>query len=210
MAKKNDTVSVLAFEKKLVLSDGYLYGTIWKEKERLATPLALQEKAIRGTISNRLKTAIQNDPLKLNGEVEKANLQRVDVCALAAEQDTLKLQFSLKILGGGLAHPSASIMPSLNRVTAPPFANISLNMGVQNSPNGTPPIWRPLVFCGETELEQIILKFKFEPRKLEPVLGRLGFLTRRNTARAILSIPMSVLKSSRLLSPMFLAVNRSI
>ena len=105
MAKKNDTVSVLAFEKKLVPSDAYLYGTTWDAKEQV-TPLALQEKSVRGTISNRLKAAVQNDPVKLNAEVEKANLQRVDACALNQDQDTLKLHFTLKVLGG-LAHPSA-------------------------------------------------------------------------------------------------------
>ncbi|MCV5949420.1 type I-F CRISPR-associated protein Csy3, partial [Escherichia coli] len=86
MAKNNDTASVLAFEKKLVPSDGYLYGTNWDTKDK-ATPLVLQEKSVRGTISNRLKAAVQKDPLKLNAEVEKANLQRVDACALGQEQD---------------------------------------------------------------------------------------------------------------------------
>lgn len=105
MAKNNDTASVLAFEKKLVPSDGYLFGTNWDAKEQV-TPLELQEKSVRGTISNRLKAAVQNDPLKLNAEVEKANLQRVDSCALGQEQDTLKLHFTLKVLGG-LAQPSA-------------------------------------------------------------------------------------------------------
>jgi len=105
MAKKENIASVLAFEKKLVPSDGYMYGTSWQNRGQ-ATPLNLQEKSVRGTISNRLKPAIQNDPVKLNAEVEKANLQRVDVCALGGEQDTLKLHFSLKILGG-VERPSA-------------------------------------------------------------------------------------------------------
>ncbi|MDI5852550.1 type I-F CRISPR-associated protein Csy3 [Shewanella xiamenensis] len=105
MAKNNDTASVLAFEKKLVPSDGYLFGCQWETKEQ-ATPLTLQEKSVRGTISNRLKAAVQNDPAKLNAEVEKANLQRVDACALGQDHDTLKLHFTLKVLGG-LAQPSA-------------------------------------------------------------------------------------------------------
>ncbi|WP_103919835.1 type I-F CRISPR-associated protein Csy3, partial [Candidatus Venteria ishoeyi] len=49
---------------------------------------------------------MKNDPLKLNAEVEKANLQRVDSCALSPNQDTLKLQFTLKILSG-VQQPSA-------------------------------------------------------------------------------------------------------
>lgn len=105
MAKNNDTASVLAFEKKLVPSDGYLFGCQWETKAQ-ATPLALQEKSVRGTISNRLKSAVKNDPAKLNAEVEKANLQRVDACALGQDHDTLKLHFTLKVLGG-LAQSSA-------------------------------------------------------------------------------------------------------
>jgi CRISPR-associated protein Csy3 len=105
MAKKENIASVLAFEKKLVPSDGYMYGTTWENKTEV-NPLNLIEKSVRGTISNRLKPAIKKDPVKLNAEVEKANLQRVDSCALAPEQDTLKLQFTLKVLGG-VTQPSA-------------------------------------------------------------------------------------------------------
>ncbi len=105
MAKNQDTASVLAFEKKLVPSDGYMYGTQWENRKN-QTPLQLIEKSVRGTISNRLKAAIKNDPVKLNSEVEKANLQTVDSCALSPEQDTLRLHFTLKILGG-VQQPSA-------------------------------------------------------------------------------------------------------
>ncbi|MGL4768299.1 MAG: type I-F CRISPR-associated protein Csy3 [Formosimonas sp.] len=108
MATKNSNAiaSVLAFEKKLVASDGFLYGTTWAERSTKAQPLKLIEKSVRGTISNRLKPAIANDPLKLNAEVEKANLQRVDACALDEHQDTLKLRFTLKVLGN-IEKPSA-------------------------------------------------------------------------------------------------------
>ena len=112
MAIKNDA-TVLAFEKKLVPSDGYLYGTTWADKNQ-TTPLKLIEKSVRGTISNRLKPAVQNDPLKLNAEVEKPNLQTVDACALGENQDTLKLSFTLKILGG-VEKPSASNGPLFNQ-----------------------------------------------------------------------------------------------
>lgn len=105
MAIKENIASVLAFEKKLVTSDGYMYGTTWDNRSQI-TPLALQEKSVRGTISNRLKAAIKGDPAKLNAEVEKANLQRVDACALEPQQDTLSLQFTIKVLGG-IAKPSA-------------------------------------------------------------------------------------------------------
>jgi CRISPR-associated protein Csy3 len=105
MAKNQDTVSVLAFEKKLVPSDGYMYGTQWEDRNE-TTPLKLIEKSVRGTISNRLDTATKGDPVKLNAKVESPNLQTVDACALAPEQDTLKLHFTLKVLGG-VQQPSA-------------------------------------------------------------------------------------------------------
>lgn len=105
MAKKENTASVLAFEKKLVPSDGYMYGTSWDNKDKVL-PLSLIEKSVRGTISNRLKAAVKNDPAKLDAEVEKANLQTVDTCALNMDQDTLKLHLTLKVLGGVEA-PSA-------------------------------------------------------------------------------------------------------
>ncbi len=106
MAKNKNTASVLAFEKKLVPSDGFMYGTTWenRNKAELASPLKLQEKSVRGTISNRLGK--KDDPLKLNAKVESPNLQRVDSCALAMDQDTLKLFFTLKVLSG-VEHPSA-------------------------------------------------------------------------------------------------------
>jgi len=105
MTKTNNTASVLAFEKKLVPSDGYFYGTNWTNKDEVA-PLTLQEKSVRGTISNRLKATIKNDPSKLDAEVEKPNLQTVDSCALSTDQDTLKHYFTLKVLGG-VETPSA-------------------------------------------------------------------------------------------------------
>lgn len=106
MAKNEKAVaSVLAFEKKLVPSDGYFYGTTWGNRSE-QTALKLIEKSVRGTISNRLKPAVASDPLKLNAEVEKANLQTVDACALGEHQDTLKIAFTLKVLGG-IENPSA-------------------------------------------------------------------------------------------------------
>ena len=106
MAKNEKAVaSVLAFEKKLVPSDGYFYGTSWDNRAE-QTALKLIEKSVRGTISNRLKPAVAGDPMKLNAEVEKANLQKVDACSLGESQDTLKVSFSLKVLGG-VEKPSA-------------------------------------------------------------------------------------------------------
>ncbi len=109
MAKKNAGMpSVLAYEKKLVFSDAYMYGTTWEQRDAAgqAVPLQLVEKSVRGTISNRQKQAVQADPAKLNAKVEVPNLQRVDACALGIAQDTLQVEFTLKVLSG-IEKPSA-------------------------------------------------------------------------------------------------------
>ena len=105
-AKKPDMPSVLAFEKKLAPSDGFMYGTDWEDCNSKETPLKLIEKSVRGTISNRLKKKLMADPAKLDQEVEKPNLQTVDACALGLDEDTLKLRFTLKVLSG-VESPSA-------------------------------------------------------------------------------------------------------
>jgi len=118
MAKKENTASVLAFEKKLVPSDGRMYGTIWDKRNEQCSPLSLIEKSVRGTISNRPnkkdKQAFEKDPAKLDAKVENPNLQTVDVSALGTEQDTLKLHFTLKVLGG-VEKPSACNNAAFNQ-----------------------------------------------------------------------------------------------
>ena len=115
MAKKDSKFpSVLAFEKKLVSSDGYLYGTTWEKRLEEVKPLGLCEKSVRGTISNRLSDKVLGDPMKISAEVEKPNLQTVDACALAPEHDTLKLTCTLKVLSG-VETPSACNSEEFNK-----------------------------------------------------------------------------------------------
>lgn len=110
MAKKDDIASVLAFEKKLVPSDAIMYGTTWDNRKTQGVPLKIWEKSVRGTISNRFKKKdrdeFDKDPMKLDAKLENANPQTVDHCALASDQDTLKLNFTLKVLGN-VQKPSA-------------------------------------------------------------------------------------------------------
>jgi CRISPR-associated protein Csy3 len=109
MAKSTiKTASVLAFERKLSNSDAMLYGGNWNERAASAkwAAIALSTKDVRGTISNRLKNPIASDPAKLDAEIQKANLQRVDVAALPFDADTLKISFTLRVLGH-LALPCA-------------------------------------------------------------------------------------------------------
>ncbi|VEA94109.1 type I-F CRISPR-associated protein Csy3 [Yersinia pseudotuberculosis] len=98
------TASVLAFERKLSNSDAMMYAGNWGQTDNWQ-PIIIKEKAVRGTISNRLKNALASDPVKLDAEIQKANLQRVDVAALPFDTDTLKMSFTLRVLGN-LATPS--------------------------------------------------------------------------------------------------------
>lgn len=102
------TASVLAFERKLSNSDAFMYAGNWQNRDDHDQwlPVVIKSKDVRGTISNRQKAAIKNDPAKLNAEIQKPNLQRVDVAALPFSADTLKLTFTLRILGN-LNQPSA-------------------------------------------------------------------------------------------------------
>ncbi|TCP11458.1 CRISPR-associated Csy3 family protein [Bisgaardia hudsonensis] len=93
---KLTTASVLAFERNLDISDA-----VFSQKDSQSKDIKIveiREKSVRGTISNRLKKAISADPAKLDAEIEKANLQRVDVAALDSDKDTLIAQFTLKVL----------------------------------------------------------------------------------------------------------------
>lgn len=125
MSKNNTlkTASVLAFERKLDPSDALFHAGNWPRKPKDAKedevwfwqqaqqqkwhPVSVTEKSVRGTISNRLKNAKNaSDPAKLDAEIEKANLQKVDIAALPPDCDTLKISFTLRVLSG-VGEPSA-------------------------------------------------------------------------------------------------------
>jgi CRISPR-associated protein Csy3 len=98
------TASVLAFERKLDPSDALFHAGDWHARTNWQ-PLVVREKSVRGTISNRLKTKDQ-DPAKLDAAIENPNLQTVDVAALPHDADTLRVSFTLRVLGGA-GTPSA-------------------------------------------------------------------------------------------------------
>ncbi|MDR6674474.1 type I-F CRISPR-associated protein Csy3 [Xanthomonas sp. 1678] len=104
------TASVLAFERKLDPSDALFFAGSWNGRSDAGNwqPVKVREKSVRGTISNRLKdkSKEQTDPAKLDAAIQNPNLQTVDVAALPLDADTLKVQFTLRILGGA-GEPSA-------------------------------------------------------------------------------------------------------
>ena len=108
MTTQVKTASVLAFERKLANSDGQMFSGKWEDQDKAESwsPLPVHEKSLRGTISNRQKNAIASDPLKLDSEVRKPNLQTVDVAMLPHDHDTVRLAFTLRVLAD-LDVPSA-------------------------------------------------------------------------------------------------------
>jgi len=108
MSQALSTASVLAFERKLDVSDGLFFAGLWENREHSTnwSAVTLREKSVRGTISNRLKKAGDADPVKLDAAIENPNLQTVDVASLPTGCDTLKLSFTLRVLEG-MGSPSA-------------------------------------------------------------------------------------------------------
>lgn len=92
---KLETATVLAFERNFDISDAVFSQ---KSTDGKVSLVQVTEKSVRGTISNRLKNAIANDPAKLDAEIEKANLQTVDVAMLNNSNDTLIIEWSGKVL----------------------------------------------------------------------------------------------------------------
>ncbi|RLA05087.1 MAG: type I-F CRISPR-associated protein Csy3 [Gammaproteobacteria bacterium] len=152
--------SVLAFEKKLVPSDGIMYGTTWANRNSQSAPLKLQEKSVRGTISNRLKKSEEG---KIDAKIESANLQTVDSCALSPDQDTLRLNFTLKVLSG-VENPSACNHEGFNQsytkavrgyIDDSGFVEVA-NRYAANLANGRF-FWRNRVGCEDIEININIL-----------------------------------------------------
>ena len=107
MANELKTASVLAFERKLDVSDALFYAGKWDDRENGGQwpAIGVREKSVRGTISNRLSTKEQ-DPAKLDASIQNPNLQTVDVATLPADADTLRARFTIRVLGGA-GMPSA-------------------------------------------------------------------------------------------------------
>lgn len=116
--KALETASVLAFESKLANSDALMMAGNWENisNAKAWTPIEIREKSVRGTISNRLKSTDPKfkDPALLDAEVTKANPQTVDNAALPFDTDTLKVSFTLRVLGD-LATPSTCNDPDYQK-----------------------------------------------------------------------------------------------
>jgi CRISPR-associated protein Csy3 len=99
MAKtqNKNSASVLAFDRRLSSSNALFYGTNWESQgNKQLRPLPVEEKSVRGVIDHRVKSATQT---KVEAEIENANLQTVDYCSLAINEDTLVVKLNLQMAG---------------------------------------------------------------------------------------------------------------
>ena len=92
------TASVLAFERKLEISDAIFTQIDSQKADAKITNVIIRKKGVRGTISNRLKNAIANDPTKLDTEIQKPNPQTIETATLDDDKDTLIARWSCKVL----------------------------------------------------------------------------------------------------------------
>ena len=127
-ATKLKTASVLAFERKLDPSDALFYAGDWETRKNADwSAVEIREKSVRGTISNRLKTKDQ-DPAKLDAAIQNPNLQTVDVATLPADADTLRIIFTLRVLGGA-GTPSACNNPDYQDALTQVIEQYKSNVG---------------------------------------------------------------------------------
>jgi CRISPR-associated protein Csy3 len=97
-AEKLKMASVLSFERKICSSDGLLFSGSWKNVNSvdcLWKKIPILQKSVRGTISNRIKK-----DKDLDAEVIKSNPQTIDFASLNFDEDTVKLSYSIKFIGG--------------------------------------------------------------------------------------------------------------
>lgn len=110
--------SVLAFEAKLICSDAIMKSGNWEdvEKKEEWKAVKVEEKSVRGTISSRDIKSDENhkDHAKFLKDISNPNPQIVDNAALPFDTDTLKVSFTLKVLGD-LAKPTACNNPDYEK-----------------------------------------------------------------------------------------------
>ena len=108
MATKSKTATIdsgaakvpgmLAFSRKLEVSDGVMASTSWSDRTSRSTPIIVVDKRLRGTLSSR-SNAAEADTTKINFDPKNANPQWVDYAALKAADDTLAVSFTMRVLG---------------------------------------------------------------------------------------------------------------
>lgn len=194
---KLKTASVLSFERKLANSDALMYAGCWDKRTQSSDwqVIKVENKAVRGTISNRLKSTITSNEAKVDAEVQKPNLQTVDVAQLPAGSDTLKLAFTLRVLGelsvpatcNDAAYQQALSHTISQYINENQFHELS-NRYAQNLANGRF-LWRNRIgveslqinvqarINGQECQDFVFDGFDFELRDFKPVEGDLAKLS---------------------------------
>lgn len=93
--------TVLAFDRKLEPSDALMYSGNWHNINDNSTWKAIElfERRNRAVKSNFKQEVLDNEE-ELTKQIAEANLSWGDDAALAHDHDTLKVNFSLRIVGG--------------------------------------------------------------------------------------------------------------
>ena len=109
-----ETPTILSFEAKLLCSDAVMHSGNWQDMERLEKwqAIKIEEKSVRGTKSHWQASGSDEhkDHAKFLQDIAQANPQTVDNAALAFDTDTLKVSWTLRVLGN-LAQSSACNNP---------------------------------------------------------------------------------------------------
>ena len=98
--------SVLAFDRKLEPSDALMHSGLWGNinDDKAWQAIELFERRNRAVKSN-FKPDVLDDEEELQKQIAEANLAWGDDAALSHEHDTLKVSFTLRVVGG-LSQPS--------------------------------------------------------------------------------------------------------
>ncbi len=111
---KFETPTILAFEAKLLCSDAVMHSGNWHNMDTIEKwqPIKIEEKSVRGTKSHWQASGSEEhkDHAKFLQDIAQANPQTVDNAALPFDADTLKIGWTLRVLGN-LAQSSACNNP---------------------------------------------------------------------------------------------------
>jgi CRISPR-associated protein Csy3 len=102
-SSKFETPTILSFEAKLLCSDAVMHSGNWqdKESEGIWQPIKIEEKSVRGTKSHWQAGGSEDhkDHAKFLQDIAQANPQTVDNAALPFDMDTLRISWTLRVLG---------------------------------------------------------------------------------------------------------------
>lgn len=98
-----ETPTILSFEAKLLCSDAVMHSGNWGDINYAEKwhPIKIEEKSVRGTKSHWQASGSEEhkDHTKFLQDIAQANPQTVDNAALPLDADTLRVNWTLRVLG---------------------------------------------------------------------------------------------------------------